>query len=117
MDNLTSTEVVKKYGVEAVSGLNVLGTEMPELLKDYVLIHQLFRELYETSTAHTEQECVDMGYHYTDSRYDYHFSLPIVELSKWNDYPFNLIYPPYPQPEEVPIGSQWCFETLKYKQV
>lgn len=76
--------------------------------------HINFRDLYEDVETYTEGECVDRNYHYLDRRYDFYFDLPLVTLNKFNEYPFNLTYPAYPQREEVPLNSQWCFRTLRY---
>lgn len=61
--------------------------------------HINFRDLYEAVEVYTEEECIDLNYHYSDSRYDYSFVLPHVDLCLWNEYPFNLTYPPYHYPE------------------
>lgn len=78
--------------------------------------HPTFKEFYADSFGLTPDDATKHGALFVDPLYDYSgFDLPTPLLSQYNDYPYSLCYPPYPQVDDVPVGSKWCWETLKYE--
>lgn len=71
----------------------------------------LFKQYFKESESLDAEEARIRGYYYRDKRYGVPCDIPTPYLSQWNEYPFNLIYPPY-TPDTTYKGGRWCYETL-----
>lgn len=78
--------------------------------------HPSFKEFYADSYGLTPEEAVAENALFVDPFYDYNeFPIPRPLLSQYNDYPYSLCYPPYPQVGDLPAGSKWSWEDAKYE--
>ena len=77
---------------------------------------ELFHKMFAEVETLTPTEARERKYHYVDTRYEYETGVHPF-LREQNEFPFNLIYPPYPS--DLPNDGKmrkWCMDTLQYKE-